>query len=94
MFKKPKQEKTPLDEVIEDVYSELRGYQAKDKEFKKATDRLEALYKIKAANKPESVDRNTLAVVAGNLVGILMIINHERINVITSKAVSFVLKPK
>jgi len=53
------------------------------------------LYLIKAeAQATNRVSKDTLAVVTANLLGIFMIINHERVNVIRSAAMSFVLKPR
>ena len=40
------------------------------------------------------LSKETIAVIAANLVGIVLIIGHERLNVITSKALSFIMKPK
>jgi hypothetical protein len=33
-----------------------------------------------------------LALVAGNLAGIMLIVSYERVNVLTSKALSFLIK--
>lgn len=35
---------------------------------------------------------DTMLVVAGNLLGIVLILKHEKIDIVTSKALSFVLK--
>lgn len=40
------------------------------------------------------VSKDTMAVIAANLVGIVTIIGYERLNVLTSKALGFVLKLK
>lgn len=50
--------------------------------------------KEKEAGKPDRVSKETLAVIGGNLAGILLIISYERMNVIASKALSFVLKSR
>ena len=55
---------------------------------------LERLYKIKKEHTSEKVDANTKAVVAGNLLGIAMILNYERVHVVSSKALGFVMKSK
>ncbi len=46
--------------------------------------------KANAAKKSVSMD--TVLVVLGNLAGILLILNFEKLNVLTSKAIPFVLK--
>lgn len=42
-------------------------------------------------NKPK-LSPDTILVVAANLIGILAIINYERVGVVTSKALSFVMR--
>lgn len=41
---------------------------------------------------PKGVSRDTMAIVMGNLAGIVMILGYERGHVIASKALGFVLK--
>lgn len=55
---------------------------------------LERLTKLKAKEKPSRVSRDTLAVIAANLVGILIIVAYEQKHVVTSKAFGNILKPK
>jgi len=43
---------------------------------------------------PDRVSYDTMVATAANLVGIALIIRHEHVNVITSKAMSFVPKLK
>ena len=53
---------------------------------------LEEYEKLSAAKWKISPD--TLLVVAGNLVGILLILNFEKLDIVRTKAISFVLKGK
>ena len=46
----------------------------------------------KANATKKSVSLDTVLVVLGNLAGILLILNFEKLNVLTSKAIPFVLK--
>lgn len=48
--------------------------------------------KEKEAEKPDRLSKDTLAIVAANVAGILAILAHERVNVIASKALNFVRK--
>lgn len=50
--------------------------------------------KQQEADKPDRVSKDTLAIIAGNIAGIVMIIGYERVNVIASKALSFVMKSR
>lgn len=93
MFRKTK---TPsgIDIAIEDVLSELKGFTSDTDEYSKMTIQLERLHAMKVAEKPCRVDPNTMVIVAGNVIGIILILKFERINIITSKAMLFVSKLK
>jgi hypothetical protein len=93
MFRKP-QNDPGLDEAIADLLSELKGFTGETDEFKKMMHHLETLYKIKAQEAPDHVSRDTMAIIAGNLAGIIVILGFEKANVITSKAMSFVMKAR
>jgi FixJ family two-component response regulator len=86
--------KTPLDSVIDSAISELAGHEAHTEAYAKIVSQLAELNAIKSQQKTERVSKDTLALVAGNLLGILMIVKHEELNVVTSKALSFVGKIK
>lgn len=53
---------------------------------------LETLSKQIEINHPYRPSTDTLAIIAGNLVGIVFILGHERANVIASKALGLVMK--
>lgn len=63
-------------------------------EYEKHLAHVEKLHKMKAASQPDQVSLDTMVTVAANLIGIAMIIRHEHLNVITSKALSHIIKPK
>jgi hypothetical protein len=95
MFKKTQNEKTKLDEAIDDVLREMAGLNCEDKDYNSASDQLVKLMKLKKEIEPSRrVSPDTLALVASNIVGILLILNYERANIVTSKALSFVMKLK
>lgn len=50
--------------------------------------------KEKESEKPDKVSKETLALIASNIAGIVLIIGYERMNVIASKALSFVMKTR
>lgn len=71
----------------------LRSQTTGTDEFEKALRSVERLHDM--IGKPSSpVSKDTLASVGANLLGIIMIIKHESLNVITSKAMSFVIRPR
>lgn len=52
--------------------------------------KLDILQKMREMKLPFGLKPETVALIAANLLGIALILNHERLNVVTSKAVSFV----
>lgn len=93
MFRKPP-EPTGIDLAIEDILAELKGFTADTDEYAKIMDQLCRLHAMKIDERSPGVSRDTMANIVGNLMGILLILEFERTNVITSKAMSFVSKLK
>jgi hypothetical protein len=88
-FKKKPVQTTSLQNVIDQITFEMRGFPAESPEFSRCADQLKKLYKLQAIDKPDRVSSDTKALIAANLAGILVIINHERAHVITSKALTY-----
>jgi hypothetical protein len=84
---------TKLDEVIDDVLTQMLSINPSTDGYAKAADQLTKLYKLKESSTPKRVSSDTLAVVLGNLAGIGMILSYERVHIVTSKAIGFVLRP-
>lgn len=85
---------TTLDDVIDEAISELVGHQAHTPEYAQIVNQLTSLNAIKSQQKTDRISKDTLVLVAGNLLGILLIVKHEELNVVTSKAMNFVGKFK
>lgn len=84
-----------IDDLIDTVLSEMAGYNSYDEEYAKMVEQLTKLYQIKSLNKDENrVSKDTLVTIAANLLGIVLILGYERAHVVTSKALSFVLKTR
>ena len=92
MFAKKPQHEYELDKVINKLLLELPTFDADTEEYAAVVTQLERLYKLKDDNRSKQVSPDTLAIVAGNLLGILIIVGYEHAHVATSKALSFVLK--
>jgi hypothetical protein len=97
MFNKNKPENRPgLEKAIDDALLELSKVQAGTDEYNAILDEIQKLYALRLpepeARKPISGD----ALIAGavNLTGIILIINHEKLHVISTKALGFVGKFK
>jgi len=85
---------TPLEDAVNRALLDLKNHAVGSEEYQKSLDALTKLYKMKNEEKPSSVSKDTLVVVAANLLGLLMVIKHERVNVITSRAFGMLLRPK
>lgn len=83
------------DEPIATVLTEMNTYGPDSEEFPALLSYLERLTRLKSEQRSNiSVSPDTIAVVAGNLLGILLIVAYEQNHVMVSKAASFALKPK
>jgi hypothetical protein len=95
VFKKKTTAETNLQDLIDTAQSQLHAIEADTPEYVAILDQIERLYKLKSRETETSkISPDVLVTVAANLAGILLILNHERLHVVTSKALSFVVKPK
>lgn len=83
-----------LQDVIDLVQTQMLSLDANSEEFVTMAEQLEKLYKMKSSDKTHRVSADALIAVAGNLLGITLIMNHERLHVVTTKALGFVMKSK
>jgi|tagenome__1003787_1003787.scaffolds.fasta_scaffold20587406_2 hypothetical protein len=90
--KKLKRKPTKLQIEIDDLVSELNNHKPESKEYGIIVERLSKLHTIRKESLPDRLSWNTGATVSANLLGILMIVHHEHLFVVTSKALSFVKK--
>lgn len=86
------EEDSGLQTAIDTVYSEMAGVSCDSDEYCKMVDQQVKLYSLKET--PKRVSPDTLAIVIGNVIGILAIIGYERAHIATSKALQFVLKSR
>lgn len=75
-----------VDALIDRVIEDMEMFGPDSEEYPKLIANLEKLYKLRAEKKPSRVSPDTLAIVMGNLLGILIIVAYEEKHVITSKA--------
>lgn len=90
MFNRVKREKTALEKAFDYALLKLDDHDPGSEEYGLRLDRIAQLHKMKEEEKPESVSKDTYVKVAANLVGIFMIIHHEQVNFIASKALPFI----
>lgn len=96
MFNLRKREENPtvLDVAIETALEKLNDLNPGTKEYSVHLDQIAKLMLFKEKTTPKRVSPDTVAIVAGNLAGILMIVSYERVHIVTSKALGFVIKSR
>jgi hypothetical protein len=86
------QEKSKLDAEIDRALDALKTKNPGTEEYTGILNHVEKLHKMQET--PDRVSYDTMVGSAVHLVGLLLIIRHENVNVITSKAMNFIHKPK
>lgn len=87
-------ELTGLELVYDQAVRELLFKQVGSEEYEKTLAQVAKIHGLLKDEKSARVSRDTLAVIGANLLGILMIIRHENINVITSRAMGLITQAK
>lgn len=87
-------EPTPVDDQIDAVIKEMDVKGVNSEEYPKLMSYLERLNKLKTITRRPPVSRDTVALIAGNLLGILLIVAYEQKHVMTSKGFSQIIRPK
>lgn len=85
--------KTDLDKAIEIVLYEMSQHNPDQQAYQEHLKTLERLMALKENDKPR-FSPDTVLIVTGNLLGILVIVAYEQRHVWASKASAFLLKPK
>lgn len=79
------------DEIIR-VRREMLDYNVGTQEYEKLLEIFERLILLQKQEKSNRVSPDTIAIVAGNLLGILIVVGYERMHVITSRGLGFILR--
>lgn len=89
-------EPTELDLAITRILDRMQYVEPESDEYGTLVARLDRLHSMKIAEKNDrnKVSYDAILTAGASILGILLIINHERLNVVTSKALGFVTKPK
>ena len=86
------EQRTRLDDVIDDLLERMTQEPFDADRYAKMVGQLDRLHKMREQYIPKRVSPDTLALIIGNIVGIVLILGYERANVLTSKALGFVLR--
>lgn len=88
--RKPSEVDIAFDDLVFKAIAETSLYEVTDESYIIAKKHLIELMKLR--EKPQRITPDALLAAGVNLAGILAILHHERVNVIASKALSFVTK--
>lgn len=92
---KPSTNEEGLQKAIDAVLHEMQAVRKDSDEYATLLKRLETLYNLKKIDNddhPKKLSADTALQVAGSLAGILILVGYERAHVMTSKAVSLLVK--
>ena len=92
MFTKPDSTDQLLTETIDRVMLDMKDEDPNTEKFALMTDQLVKLYALKHENRARRISPDTLATIGANLLGIGIIVGHERTHIVTSKALTFIRK--
>jgi hypothetical protein len=97
-LKRKEHELTDLENAITLLVAQIADGQGETDEYTAMAGNLKTLMEARQiesdVDSKHDISVETIATVTANLVGIIMILNYERVNIVTSKALSFVIKPK
>ena len=85
-------QKPKLEKVIDSMLDKMSELEPGSDDYSQMADNLEKLLKIRSYEKSRGLSPDTVLVVAANIIGIVLILKHEELDIITSKALGFVLR--
>lgn len=83
-----------IDDQIEAVLEGMQQEKVFSEQYPKMIAHLGKLQTIKAEGRRDPIKWDTIALIAGNLLGILLIIAYEEKHVMTSRGFSHIIKPR
>lgn len=89
--RKPKEIDSKLDKASDKLLNQMLEEEVSRQSFSVDLAHLERIRSLRTNNK-KRLDPNTMALVAGNLLGILIIVIYEQNHVMASKAKDFILR--
>jgi hypothetical protein len=92
--KSPRVENVKLDAAMNRVLDDMDGVDTNDEGYSELLSHLERLSKLRTHERPWRVSPDTVVMVAGNLIGIAIIVSFEQSHALTTKAVGFISKLK
>lgn len=81
---------TVLDEEMNRIVARMNEMDVTEEDYTALMAHLDRLVQLRKDDRSSRIDPNTLAVVGGNLLGIIIIVSYERVNVITTRALTMI----
>lgn len=79
-----------VDDLIDPVIARMKKVGPNSEEYPNLMRSLERLEGMKTVNRRKPLDWNTVLSTLGSLAGIVLILNFERLGVVTSKAIMYI----
>jgi len=88
-----KDKRTEVEKEIDSVVAQMRLLNPPDVEYGKMSEVLDRLMKANSYKTGKTgIDPNTVLLVVGNIVGVIIVLNYEHLHCITSKAFGMLIK--
>lgn len=84
----------PIADAIEQISEEMRYEEPGTEKYSALAKQLDQLYTTKSKEDKPMFSPDVMLTVGGNLLGIALILSYERLNVITTKALGFVIRSR
>jgi hypothetical protein len=84
----------PIDREINAIYAKMDDMEVTDPEYKTMLSYLKRLTQLKTKSRRLRISPDTVAVVACNLIGIVIIVVYEQRHVITTKGLNQLIRPR
>jgi hypothetical protein len=88
MFKTKSEPDTALDAAMRKCFEKMKNLEETSDEYMKVLNRLSELHKMKQAEKPDRVSKDTMVLAGTNLIGIFLVLNHEHLHPVTTRAMN------
>jgi hypothetical protein len=85
-----KRKRSVLDDPIDNILTRMNDAGMDSQKYNECVDRLDRLMEMKENERKFRIDPNTVLIVLGNLLGILVIVAYEQKHVMVSRALGFV----
>lgn len=86
--------KNVLDEEVERVVSVMKDVDPSDDRYGAMAANLVKLSQARSENSRREIDPNVIIGAITNIVGILVILKYEKFDILTSKAINMIVKPR